>query len=278
MGVGGTQVRVFNAADGTILRTLDAYPGFGGGVWVAAGDVNDDGYADIVTGAGAGGGPHVRAFDGRSGTELIGFFAFAPAFNGGVRVAVGDVNGDGRADIIAGAGPGGAPEVRVFDGATGSQLNSVFAYAPTFTGGVFVATAVPLNRIAIDAPGDGSSSNGTFQVSGWAFEENAQSAGIDAVHVWAVRPGGGPTFLGVAAIGDARPDVAAAFGSQYGSSGYHLSVAGLAPGVYDITVFAHSTLTGAFNLRRTVRVTIAPPAAAAIRTDAESPGRSTARR
>ena len=96
--------------------------------------------------------------------------------------------------------------------------------------------------------------------------------------MWAVRPGGGPTFLGVATLGDARPDVEAAFGSQYARSGYHLSVAGLAPGVYDITVFVHSALTDTFNLRRTVRVTIAPPAAAAIRTDAASPERSTARR
>ncbi len=37
---------------------------------MAAGDLNGDGYADIVTGADAGGGPHVRAFSGLDGTEL----------------------------------------------------------------------------------------------------------------------------------------------------------------------------------------------------------------
>ena len=95
-------------------------PAFTGGVFVAAGDVNGDGCADIVTGAGAGGGPHVRVFDGRTGTETHGFFAFAPAFTGGVRVAAGDVNGDGHAEIIIGAGPGGAargPRVRPVDDA-----------------------------------------------------------------------------------------------------------------------------------------------------------------
>ena len=66
---------------------------------------------------------------------------FDAGFAGGVRVAAADVNGDGRADIIAGAGPGGAPHVRVFSGLDLSPLSSFFAFEPEFTGGVFVAAA-----------------------------------------------------------------------------------------------------------------------------------------
>ena len=60
-------------------------------------------YADVITGAGEGGGAHVRVFNGRSGVELQGFFPAAST--SGVRVAAGDVNGDGRADIITALGP-----------------------------------------------------------------------------------------------------------------------------------------------------------------------------
>jgi glucose/arabinose dehydrogenase len=145
---GGPHVQVFDGATGAVLRSFLAYqPGFTGGVTVAAGDVNGDGVADIVTGAGPGGGPHVQVFDGATGAVLRSFFAYPAGFTGGVFVAAGDVNGDGVADIVTGAGPGGGPHVQVFDGAMGAVLRSFFAYIPTFTGGVRVAAA--------DLTGDG---------------------------------------------------------------------------------------------------------------------------
>src|SRR5439155_20991422 len=137
---GGPHVKVYDGATGTQTASFFAYNGaFRGGVYVAAGDVNGDGFADIITGAGPGGGPHVRVFSGKDGTLLREFFAYGANFTGGVTVAAGDVNGDGKADIITGAGPGGGPHVKVFSGADGSVLSSFYAFAPTFTGGVFVA-------------------------------------------------------------------------------------------------------------------------------------------
>jgi hypothetical protein len=124
------------------------YPGFIGGEFVDFYDLNKDVLADIINGSYAGGGPHVRAFSGMDGSLLFNFFAYDPGFQGGVRVAAGDVNLDGRFDIITGAGPGGGPHVRVFDGtnpALASQginiagaLGSFFAYEANYTGGVFV--------------------------------------------------------------------------------------------------------------------------------------------
>src|SRR5207248_1324751 len=110
-----------------------------GGVSVAAGDINADGFDDIIAGAGAGGGPNVIVFSGKDGSLLRNFFAYDSAFTGGVTVAAGDVDGDGRFEIITGAGPGGGPNVGIFDG-DAQRMASFFAFDPAFTGGVYVAT------------------------------------------------------------------------------------------------------------------------------------------
>ena len=141
---GGPHVRVFSGATAANiagpLGNFFAYaPTFSGGVWVAAGDLNGDGRADVVTAPNAGGGPHVRAFSGLNGSELVGFMAYFPGFTGGVRVAAGDFSGDGRADIITAPGPGGGPHVRVLHGQTLADLRGLMAYEPSFAGGVFVA-------------------------------------------------------------------------------------------------------------------------------------------
>jgi FG-GAP repeat len=83
----------------------------------------------------------VRVFNGKTLASLSSFFAYAPSFTGGVRVATGDVNGDGTPDLITGAGPGSAPAVRVFDGATSTLLHSFNAFDAGFTGGVYPAGA-----------------------------------------------------------------------------------------------------------------------------------------
>jgi hypothetical protein len=145
---GGPHVQAFSGRDGTVLASFMAYhAAFRGGAVVAAGDVTGDGRADIITGTGPSGGAHVKVFDGRSLQEFRSFFAFDPAFRGGVTVAAGDVNGDGRADVIAGVGPGGGSAVRVFDAQSQAVLQSFTAFAPAFQGGVRVASA--------DLDGDG---------------------------------------------------------------------------------------------------------------------------
>ncbi len=153
---GGPRVRVFDGVTGDPiagpLADFFAFdPSFTGGVNVAAADVNRDGYADLLTGAGVGGGPQVRVLDGRTGAELRNFFAYDPAFRGGVNVAAADLDGDDRADLVTGTGPGGGPHVQVFNSAdllpTAGQLptaqpaarTSFFAYSPDFRGGVNVA-------------------------------------------------------------------------------------------------------------------------------------------
>jgi Ca2+-binding RTX toxin-like protein len=160
-GVGpgaGAHVKVFDGLTSAVIRSFFAYaPAFTGGVYVAAGDINRDGAADIITGTDAGAAPHVKVFDATTGAEIRSFFAYSPTFLGGVRVAAGDINGDGLDDIITGAGPGGGPHIRVFDGLTNAEIRSFFAYNPDFSGGVFVASG--------DISGDSSVSRGAIDLT-----------------------------------------------------------------------------------------------------------------
>jgi hypothetical protein len=90
---------------------------FTGGVYVAAGDITGDGKADLVITPDEGGGPRCSVFDGSTFALLADFFGIEdPAFRGGARAAVSDVNGDGFGDLVVAAGFQGGPRVAAFSG------------------------------------------------------------------------------------------------------------------------------------------------------------------
>ncbi len=119
----GPHVRGFTG-DGTPVPGVNflAYGTNRFGVNVAAGDLDGDGYDEIVTGAGPGAvfGPHVRTWnvDGGDATAIadVSFFAYG-TLKWGVNVACGDIDADGYDEIITGAGPGAVfgPHVRGWD-------------------------------------------------------------------------------------------------------------------------------------------------------------------
>ncbi len=92
-----------------------------------------------AVGSGPGQPAEVRVFDSTTGLQTADFFPYGQDFTGGVRVATGDINQDGVADVVTAAGIGGAARISVFDGKTGTNLGSFFAFEPTFRGGAYVA-------------------------------------------------------------------------------------------------------------------------------------------
>jgi hypothetical protein len=123
-------------------------------------------------------------------------------------------------------------------------------------------------QVVIDTPGAGAVTAAPFVIAGWAADlDDEVETGVDAVHVWAYPVSttcadgqavchDAPIFLGAATGGGRRPDVAAVYGARYLRSGYGLWVRDLAPGTYDLAVFAWSTVQGGFAPARTVRVEV----------------------
>ncbi len=161
---GSARVQVFDGATGVQVANFFVFdPNFRGGAEIAIGDIdgaldkNGNRTNEIIVGAGLGGGPRVTIYSvtvnankGLTETIVSDFFAYEQTFRNGVRVAAGNVDGivgaDKRDFVITGAGPGGGPAVKVFDGrktigVTAPPANrAFFAFDSSARGGVSVAT------------------------------------------------------------------------------------------------------------------------------------------
>ena len=111
-------------------------------------------------------------------------------------------------------------------------------------------------RMVVDAPAAPAVSS-PFSVVGWALDLGASTgSGVDAVQIWAYPvSGAAPMFVGTASP-TTRPDVGNVFGAQFNGAGFSLTGATLPAGTYDLVVFARSTVAGAFNNAKVVRITV----------------------
>ncbi len=155
-------VVLYDGSTGAEIVRFDAFEAkFTGGVYVAAGDFDKDGFADIVVTPDQGGGPVVGVYRGNllangSVSQMVRFLGIDDAgFRGGARPAVGDVNGDGVPEIIISAGFLGGPRIQIWNGldiAAGVKptvaMANFFAFENTLRNGAFVAVG--------DIDGDGA--------------------------------------------------------------------------------------------------------------------------
>lgn len=171
-------VRIFRA-DGTPIFTskgFSAYdPAFRGGAQVAVGDLDGDGYGEIITGAGPGGGPHVRVFNRFGEPTGLNLWPFEKSYAGGVAVSTADVNGDGKDEIITTPLYGEHTTVGMYS-MDGTLLSSLSAYPDSFKGGG-MPFPVMLADNAFDNVGVGVYSNGGPQVR--VFANDGRNVGHD---------------------------------------------------------------------------------------------------
>jgi hypothetical protein len=122
-----------------VNRFLAFESSFGGSVRVATGDVNGDGFTDVVCATGAGAVARVRVFSGKDGSVLANRVPFGVGYTSGLSVAVGDLEADGIAEVVVGKSAG-STGVRVYHG-DDFTLVSAFRAFPGMSGGVSVAVA-----------------------------------------------------------------------------------------------------------------------------------------
>jgi hypothetical protein len=134
----GPHVRGWTLSGGQVvpLGTVSflAYGTHRWGVNVACGDIDGDGYDEIITGAGPGDvfGPHVRGWNVDGGTASpmpgVSFLAYGTP-RWGVNVACGDIDGDGIDEIVTGPGPSELFGSHVrgwnYDGSVVTSINEV---------------------------------------------------------------------------------------------------------------------------------------------------------
>jgi agmatine/peptidylarginine deiminase len=182
----GPHVRGFRT-DGSPLPGLSflAYGTHRNGVNVSPGDIDGDGFDELITGAGPAGvfGPHVRAFD-YDGTSSVtpvsgvSFFAYGTR-QWGVNTACGDIDGDGFDEIITGAGPGNifGPHARGWnvDGGPAAPLSSVsfFAYGTSKKGVRVSAGNVDGDGFDEIVTAPGPSFHFAPHIRGWNYDDAA---------------------------------------------------------------------------------------------------------
>lgn len=111
---GNAQVKTYKTyPQESIISDFKVFPdNFLGGVNVAGGDIDHDGFDEVIIAANAGGGPQVRSFEGYGQAINQQLFVYEDDFRGGVNVTLGDLDGGGLPEIAV------APNSKVIEGRT----------------------------------------------------------------------------------------------------------------------------------------------------------------
>src|SRR5262249_53523665 len=124
-----TELKVFDGQTYQELRALLPFKdaAWWNGAYVAAGDTNGDGRAEIVDGLDAGCCTTLHVLDANTGDDLSGFFPYGDQSQVGARVASADINGDGKAEILAAAN--GSGHINVYSASGGPAFRTIDAFS-----------------------------------------------------------------------------------------------------------------------------------------------------
>lgn len=135
----GPHIQVYEK-DGTRrpIQFFAFHPNSRTGVSVATADVDDDGKDEIIAMQEQEGHAWVKIYRYNNEKTVVGEWNAFGNVESGARIVAGDIDADRKAEIIAGAGKGSAPQVKIFD-RFGNEVRSFTAFESSYAGGVDVA-------------------------------------------------------------------------------------------------------------------------------------------
>ena len=259
----GPHVRGFDG-DGAPLPGVSflAYGTNRFGVNVTAGDIDGDGYDEIVTGAGPGAvfGPHVRGWQVDGGMSVsamndVSYFAYGTP-KWGVNVSCGDIDGDGYDEIVTAPGPGAVygPHIRGwnYDGNAITPISAIsyFAYGTLKYGANISCGDIDGDGMAELLTGAGPGAVFGPHVRGWNFD-GTELAAIPAISFFAFDYDQFGVNVGAADLdldGSAEILAGAGPGETYGALVRVYSYDGTLNLVSDFEAFADETITHGVNV------------------------------
>ena len=185
-GVDSGQVKIFSGKDGNVLYALagDAAGDSFGESISAAGDVNGDGYSDVIIGAKAvdttfeSNAGLARVVSGVDGATLYDFIGSNSDDNfGNTVIGLGDVNNDGYDDVaisVTGDDSNGrnTGSIKIYSGADGALLNTIYG---TEVDGYFGQVLAHAGDINLDGYAD-------IIVGDYGDETNGRYSGVARIY------------------------------------------------------------------------------------------------
>lgn len=232
---GGNTVSVYSGSDGTLLRRWVENPGEKLGRGSIVGDLNGDGFDDVLanallaTGAAGQEAGAVYAFSGLDGSQLYRWEGNESFIWFGICSAAGDVNGDGVVDVVIGSPyetvsrKWAAGRVHVYSGSDGSLLYSLEGQTSEYSlFGNAVAGAGDVNHDGFDdvIVGEYEYDGGPWlQSCGAAYVFSGRDGAL--IHHWVGSRYYQALGLSVASAGDVNGDGASDLmvGAPYESDG-----------------------------------------------------------
>jgi hypothetical protein len=157
----------------------------------------------VASDAGVNATSHIRLLDAETGAQLAATTTpvFEAGFKGGVRLAMGDVTGDGVAEVIAAPGRGRVGEIRVLQ-QVGGELRELTDYrirpfGNTYIGGIELASGDVDGDARDDIVAAMSSGSGTVKVF---LAATASAAPVDGPAAITIQPAVSPKYGGGSSV------------------------------------------------------------------------------